>query len=109
MGPRHKIGGRHAARKMAPLAVPILAAAAATLVVAASASAATTYQVSGEQTSLTRGGQDRDARQPGRRLDDTSFNEIAKAPVFQAKGTELFAGCLDVRLDGRARAIRRGR
>ena len=46
------------------------------------------------------GGQVRDARQPDRRLEITSFSEIAKAPVFQAKGTELFAGCLDVGRDG---------
>ncbi len=82
-------------------AVPILAAAAAALALAASASAATTYQVSGKQTIVDEAAGK--YAMHGSLVGDwtiTSFTEIAKAPVYQAKGTELFAGCLDAGRDG---------
>jgi hypothetical protein len=82
-------------------AAPILVAAAAALALAASASAASTYQVSGKQTVV-----DEAAGKFAMHgslvgdWDTTSFTEIAKAPIYRAKGTELFAGCLDVGRDG---------
>jgi hypothetical protein len=30
----------------------------------------------------------------------TSFTEIATSPIYRAKGTEMFSGCLDVKRDG---------
>jgi hypothetical protein len=82
-------------------AAPILLAAAAALALAASAGAATTYQVSGKQTVVDEAAGT--FRMHGGLIGDwaiTSFTEIAKAPVYRAKGTELFAGCLDVGRDG---------
>jgi hypothetical protein len=89
----HRTGRRWAA--------PILLAAAAALVLAASAGAATTYQVSGKQTVVDEAAGK--YAMHGGLIGDwtiTSFTEIAKAPIFRAKGTELFAGCLDVGRDG---------
>jgi hypothetical protein len=82
-------------------AAPLLLAAAATLALAASASATTTYQVSGQQTVVDEAAGK--YAMHGGLIGDwtiTSFTEIAKAPIFKAKGTELFSGCLDVRRDG---------
>jgi hypothetical protein len=83
-------------------AVPLLLAAAATLALAGSASATTaTYQVSGKQTVVDEAAGT--YKMQGGLIGDwaiTSFTEIAKAPLFKAKGTELFVGCLDVRRDG---------
>ena len=81
-------------------AVPILAAAAA-LALAASASAATTYQVSGKQIVVDEAAGT--FKMQGGLIGDwaiTSFTEIAKTPIYRAKGTELFVGCLDVGRDG---------
>jgi hypothetical protein len=81
-------------------AVPILVVAAA-LALAASASAATTYQVSGKQTVVDEASGK--YKMQGSLVGDwniTSFTEIAKAPIYRARGTELFAGCLDVGRDG---------
>ena len=83
------------------LAAPILAAVAAALALAASASAATTYQVSGTQTVVDEAAGK--YAMHGSLVGDwtiTSFTEIATSPIYRAKGTELFSGCLDVRRDG---------
>jgi hypothetical protein len=84
------------------LAAPILLAAVAALVLAASANATTaTYQVSGKQTVVDEAAGT--YKMQGGLIGDwaiTSFTEIAKVPIFRAKGTELFVGCLDVRRDG---------
>jgi hypothetical protein len=82
-------------------AAPILLAAAAVLALAVPASAATTYQVSGKQTVVDEAAGTYTMH--GGLIGDwatTSFTEIAKAPIYKAKGTELFVGCLDVRHDG---------
>jgi hypothetical protein len=82
-------------------AVPILAAAVAALALAASASAATTYSVSGKQIVVDEAAGT--FKMQGGLIGDwaiTSFTEIAKTPIYRAKGTELFAGCLDVGRDG---------
>jgi hypothetical protein len=39
----------------------------------------------------------------------TSFKELATAPLFQAKGTELFRGCLDRNHDGACSGDPRGK
>ena len=41
-----------------------------------------------------------DARRPGGRLDVHVVHRDREGPVYRAKGTELFSGCLDVRRDG---------
>jgi hypothetical protein len=81
---------------------PTLVAGAAALLLAATANAkTTTVPVSGAQTVV-----DEDAgtfKMSGSLIGDwqiTSFTEIATAPIYRAKGTELFSGCLDVRRDG---------
>jgi hypothetical protein len=82
-------------------AVPILLAGAAALALTASASAATTYQVSGKQTVVDEAAGT--YKMHGGLIGDwanTSFTEIAKAPIYKGKGTELFVGCLDVKRDG---------
>jgi hypothetical protein len=85
-------------------AAPAIIAAAATLVIAASATAATTYRVSGEQIPV-----DVDAglyKMRGGLIGDwafTSFSELATSPIYRAKGTEQFSGCLDVKLDGKCK------
>jgi hypothetical protein len=79
---------------------PLLLVAAA-LVLAAPAGAATTYQVSGKQIVVDEAAGTYTMQ--GGLIGDwaiTSFTEIAKAPLYKAKGTELFAGCLDVKHDG---------
>jgi hypothetical protein len=80
---------------------PTLIAAVAALALAASAGAATTYQVSGKQTVVDEASGK--YLMHGGLLGDwtiTGFTEIAKAPLYRAKGTELFSGCIDVRRDG---------
>ena len=80
---------------------PSLIVAAVALATAASAGAATTYQVSGKQiavnedqgTYVMRGGLVGD-------WTITGFTELATSPIYKAKGTELFSGCIDVRRDG---------
>jgi hypothetical protein len=80
---------------------PGLIVAVAALAFAASAGASTTYQVSGKQIAVNedegkyvmRGGMVGD-------WTITSFTELQKSPLYTAKGTELFAGCIDVHRDG---------
>jgi hypothetical protein len=81
---------------------PALVAAVAALTLASAASAkTTTVPVSGAQTVL-----DEDAgtfKMTGSLIGDwqiTSFKEIATSPIYRAKGTEAFSGCLDLRGDG---------
>jgi hypothetical protein len=83
------------------LAAPTLLAATAALALATSASAATTYQVSGKQTVVDEAAGK--YAMHGGLVGDwtfTSYTEIAKTPIYRAKGTELFSGCLDVARDG---------
>jgi hypothetical protein len=83
------------------LTAPTVLAVAAALTLAAPAGAATAYQVSGTQTVV-----DETAgtyKMHGSLVGDwsfTSYTEIATSPIYRAKGTELFSGCLDVRRDG---------
>lgn len=80
---------------------PLLLVAAAALAPAATANAATTYQVSGRQIVVDEAAGKYTMQ--GGLIGDwsiTSFTEIAKAPLYKGKGTELFVGCLDVRRDG---------
>ena len=80
---------------------PLLPVAAAALAPAATANAATTYQVSGRQIVVDEAAGKYTMQ--GGLIGDwsiTSFTEIAKAPLYKGKGTELFVGCLDVRRDG---------
>jgi hypothetical protein len=98
----------HRTRRRA--AAPLLLAAAAALALATSASAATTYQVSGKQTVVDEAAGK--YAMHGGLIGDwtiTSFTEIAKSPIFKAKGTELFAGCLDVKRDGSCKGDPAGR
>jgi hypothetical protein len=91
-------------------AAPIVLAVAAALALAASAGAATTYQVSGKQTVVDEAAGKYTMH--GGLIGDwtfTSFTEIAKAPIFKAKGTELFSGCLDVGRDGSCKGDPAGR
>jgi hypothetical protein len=84
------------------LATSTALAATTTLVAAASATAATTYRVSGEQVVVDQTTGQSVMR--GRLIGDwtyTSFAPIATNPIYQATGTEVFSGCLDVELDGR--------
>ena len=80
----------------------LIAAAAAALALAAPASAKTnTYPVSGKQTVV-----DADKgifKVNGGLIGDwtiTDFKELAKSPLYKAKGTEHFSGCLDRSRDG---------
>jgi hypothetical protein len=86
------------------LAAPIVIATAAGLTLAASASAASTFQVSGTQTVLDEAAGT--FAMHGSLIGDwatTSFTEIATSPIYRAKGTELFSGCLDVKRDGKCK------
>jgi hypothetical protein len=81
---------------------PALVAGAAALALAGAAGAkTTTVPVSGAQTVV-----DEDAgtfKMSGSLIGDwqiTSFTELATSPIYRAKGTESFSGCLDVRRDG---------
>jgi hypothetical protein len=76
----------------AALAIACLTA----LLVAASGAAAATYPVSGEQTVVSE--HNGTYRMKGGLIGSwktTSFKEIAKSPIYRAKGTEHFQGCLD--------------
>jgi hypothetical protein len=61
----------------------------------------TTYQVSGKQTIVDEAA-GKYAMHGGLVGDftTTSFTEIAKTPIYRAKGTELFSGCVDIGRDG---------
>ena len=68
---------------------------------AAGPAAAATYQVSGEQTVVSEA--DGTYRMAGGLVGawkTTSFKETAKSPLYRARGTERFKGCLDVGRDG---------
>ena len=83
------------------LTVPSLLVVAAALMLAAPASAATAYQVSGTQTVVDEAAGT--YQMHGSLVGDwrfTAYTEIATSPIYRAKGTELFSGCLDVRRDG---------
>jgi hypothetical protein len=81
-------------------ALAAIAAAAVALVLAVPAGAAT-VELSGKQTVV-----DENAgtyKMTGSLIGDwatTSFKPLAETPLFQAKGTERFAGCLDRGRDG---------
>jgi hypothetical protein len=86
------------------IAVPTVLAAAALLLVAGSATAATSYPVSGEQTVVDEAAGT--YKMHGGLVGDwatTSFTEIATSPIYRAKGTEVFSGCLDVKRDGKCK------
>jgi hypothetical protein len=71
------------------------------LLAAAGGAAAATYQVSGEQTVVNE--QNGTYRMKGGLIGGwktTSFKEIAKSPLYEAKGTEHFQGCLDADRNG---------
>lgn len=90
----------HRLRHWGPCAVLIAALAALALAAPAGAKT-TTYPVSGKQTVVDE--QAGTYKMSGGLVGDwaiTSFTEIAKAPIYRAKGTELFTGCLDVGRDG---------
>ena len=80
----------------------LIAALAAALALAAPAGAKTgTYTVSGKQIVVD---QDKGIfKMAGGLIGDwtiTSFTELAKTPLYKAKGTEHFSGCLDRARDG---------
>ena len=79
-----------------------LVAALAALAVAAPAGAkTTTYPVSGKQTVVDE--QAGTYKMSGDLVGDwaiTSFNQLATTPLYRAKGTEHFSGCLDRNRDG---------
>jgi hypothetical protein len=80
----------------------VLVAVLAALALAAPAGAkTTTYRVSGKQTVVDE--QAGTYKMSGGLVGDwaiTSFKEIAKTPLYTAKGTEHFSGCLDRGRDG---------
>jgi hypothetical protein len=89
---------RHKPRRSTVLAVIV---AGAMLGLAAQAGAASTYIVSGSQTVVDEAAGS--FKMSGSLLGDwqfTSFTEIATSPLYRAKGTELFTGCLDRARDG---------
>jgi hypothetical protein len=86
----------------------LLAAAVAALVVAAPASAKT-YRVSGKQIAVNENaGKYRMTGGLVGKWKMTSFKTIATAPIYRAKGTEKFDGCLDRRRDGHCAGDPRG-
>jgi hypothetical protein len=88
-------------RKLRRSTALALAVAGAALAFAAQAGAAPTYTVSGSLTTV-----DYDAgifTMSGGLIGDwvtTSYTELATSPLYRAKGTELFTGCLDRARDG---------
>lgn len=90
----------HRLRHWGPCAVLIAALAALALAAPAGAKT-TTYPVSGKQTVVDE--QAGTYKMSGGLVGDwaiTSFTEIAKTPLYKAKGTEHFSGCLDRGRDG---------
>jgi hypothetical protein len=90
----------HRLRRWGPSAVLIAALAALALAAPAGAKT-TTYPVSGKQTVVDE--QAGTYKMSGGLVGDwaiTSFTEIAKTPLYKAKGTEHFSGCLDRGRDG---------
>jgi hypothetical protein len=86
------------------IVAPTLLAGAAAVMLATSASAhtkSTTVPVSGSQIAVDEA--NGTFKMTGSLIGDwqtTSFTEIATSPIYRAKGTELFSGCLDLRRDG---------
>jgi hypothetical protein len=77
----------------------LLAAAAAALLLASPAGAAT-YQVAGKQKVIDEAaGTSKVTGDLRGSWNITSFEEVALSPYYEAKGTELFTGCIDRRLD----------
>jgi hypothetical protein len=75
--------------------------ALATAVSLAAVADAKTYRVSGRQIAVNANKGKYKMRGGLRgRWQVTSFKRLATTPLFRAKGTELFRGCLDVRHDG---------
>jgi hypothetical protein len=90
----------HRLRRWGPCAVLIAALAALALAAPAGAKT-TTYPVSGKQTVVDEAAGT--YKMSGGLIGDwaiTSFTELAKTPLFRAKGTEHFSGCLDRGRDG---------
>lgn len=90
----------HRLRRWGPSAVLIAALAALALAAPAGAKT-TTYPVSGKQTVVDE--QAGTYKMSGGLIGDwaiTSFTELAKTPLYRAKGTEHFSGCLDRGRDG---------
>jgi hypothetical protein len=90
----------HRLRRWGPCAVLIAALAALALAAPAGAKT-TTYPVSGKQTVVDEAAGT--YKMSGGLIGDwaiTSFQELAKTPLFRAKGTEHFSGCLDRGRDG---------
>jgi hypothetical protein len=90
----------HRLRRWGPSAALIAALAALALAAPAGAKT-TTYPVSGKQTVVDE--QAGTYKMSGGLVGDwaiTSFTEIAKTPLYKAKGTEHFSGCLDRGRDG---------
>jgi hypothetical protein len=90
----------HRLRRWGPSAVLIAALAALALAAPAGATT-TTYPVSGKQTVVDE--QAGTYKMSGGLIGDwaiTSFTELAKTPLYRAKGTEHFSGCLDRGRDG---------
>jgi len=88
-------------RKLRRSAALALAVAGVALAFAGQAGAATTYTVSGGQTVVdeSKG----IFRMSGGLIGDwvtTSYTELGTSPLYRAKGTELFTGCLDRARDG---------
>jgi hypothetical protein len=79
----------------------IVATAAALALAAPAVAKTTTYPVSGKQTVVDE--QAGTYKMSGGLIGDwsfTSFTELAKTPLYRAKGTEHFSGCLDRGRDG---------
>ena len=90
----------HRLRRLVPCSL-IVAAAAALALAAPAGAKTTTYPVSGKQTVVDE--QAGTFKMSGGLVGDwaiTSFTEIAKTPLYKAKGTEHFSGCLDRGRDG---------
>jgi hypothetical protein len=86
----------------------LLASVAAALVIAAPASAKT-YAVAGKQIAVNENaGKYRMTGGLIGKWKTTSFKQLATSPIYKAKGTEKFNGCLDRRRDGHCAGDPRG-
>ena len=74
---------------------------AAALIASAVPAAAATYPVSGKQTVISeKAGTSRMTGGLIGKWKTETFKELAKSPIYKAKGTESFDGCLDVNHNG---------
>jgi hypothetical protein len=90
---------KHMPRGLMPCVA--LAAVAALALAAPAGAKTTTYPVSGKQTVVDESSGT--YKMTGGLVGDwaiTSFTELAKTPLYKAKGTEHFSGCLDRGRDG---------